>query len=79
MWAPPIRLVPDLTPKLAVPRQVRLSPDGYRLAVEYDLPGYISRTSVRWLVWSVQDDGQIVNVGLLGPDDVAGWTDWEQR
>lgn len=62
----------------AAPRRVRLSPDGYTLAVEYELPDF-GYGETRWLAWLVKTDGQLFSLGLLTSDLVADWVDWGQR
>jgi hypothetical protein len=56
--------------KPALPKGIRVSPDGMQVAVLYVPDG------LKWTVFAFDDQGAILQLALLDPVAVEGWTEW---
>jgi hypothetical protein len=56
--------------KPVLPKAIRVSPDGFQVAVLYVPDG------LKWTVFAFDDQGAILHLKLLDPAEVGGWTEW---
>lgn len=55
------------------PKGIRVSPDGFRVAMLYVPDG------LKWTTFIFDDQGAILQLALLDPAEVDDWTEWTPR